>query len=160
MKIKTKGKVYIQKYDAEFILKAAKDVDFKVPKYVVDEILSSENECIMQTAGSNNEFIVLKDPKSRFWIMDQFFILDYDSYKNMTADELRHLAEAKEDEENRRYATYEEVIDSDKSRSFYDSFTIKNVLIWQSEVPSINILYNIKRLGLTLNFPEDYEGDK
>ncbi len=158
MKIKTKGKVYIQKYDAEIILKAATDVGFKVPEYVVAEILSSENERIMQTAGGNNEFIVLKDPKSRFWIMDQFFILDYDSYKKLTADELRHLAEAKEDEENRRYSAYEELMDSDARKSFYDSFTTKNALIWQGEIRSINILFNIKRHELTFNFPEDYEG--
>lgn len=140
MKIKTKDRVYIQKYDAEFLIKTHEDPSFGIPDCVIAEIRGEENAQIMKAnAGySDYMFLVFKEPESKSWIMDQFYLVDYESYNKLSFQELWDLVGAKENE-------------------VYDSFN-ERILVWQSEIPSLNILRNTRANGLKFNFPEDYEG--
>lgn len=141
MKIKTKGKVYIQKYDAEFLIKIHEDPSFGVPDFVIAEIKNESNAHVMKsnTGCGDYEFVAFEEPESRSWIMDQFFLVDYDSFNKLSFQELWDLVKVKEDKYNGGY-------------------TNENILIWQSEIPSLNILRNTRENGIKFNFPEDYEG--
>lgn len=141
MKIKTKDRVYIQKYDAKFLIKIHDDPSFGVPDYVIAELKNESNARVMKAnAGySDYEFVAFEEPESRSWIMDQFYLVDYDSYNKLSFQESWNLVKKKEDENNGGY-------------------TNKNILVWQSEIPSLNILRNTRENGLKFNFPEDYEG--
>ena len=160
MKISTKDRVYIQKFDADFILRIAKDESFGVPKYVLDEINNEDNAHIMNSNDGSDayKFLVFRELESRLWLMLQFFIIDYDSYKKLSYDELCHLAEAKEEADNHRWQIYMKLIEEHKTKSFYDSFNNLNVLTWGSEIPSINTLANTRKKGIKFPFPEDYKG--
>lgn len=141
MKIKTKDRVYIQKYDAEFLIKIHEDPSFGVPDCVIAEIKNESNAHVMKTnAGCRDyEFVAFEEPESKSWIMDQFYLVDYDSYNKLSFQESWDLVKAKEDKNNGGY-------------------TNENILVWQSEIPSLNILRNTRANGLKFNFPEDYEG--
>ena len=56
MKISTKDRVYIQKFDADFILRIAKDESFGVPKYVLDEINNEDNAHIMNSNDDSDAY--------------------------------------------------------------------------------------------------------
>ena len=92
MKLKIGNKVYLQKYEARYIV----DGSNCLPCDIINETFSGSKDnflFISSSADSLHFERVYKKPENVKWLMDQDWIVDYDEYAKMPLAELEALRE-------------------------------------------------------------------
>lgn len=154
MKLEIGGKVYLQKYEVNYILKNFKGV----PSSILEEMFGDEDSCIFFTNGPVDGFrfeYVYKGLANVKWLMKQDWIVDYDKFAEMPLAELKALQEnlkakrsADIDEFNAKDKAYKKAHSSEENDKF-DKLGHK--------IASLGYLIKFREGEVEFVFPDEYQ---
>lgn len=91
MKLKVNDKVYLQRYEVEFLLQEFHNFNF--PDSIMREIRENKRPFLFDRVKKHDGSFhnIFKNPENVQWLMEQDWIVDYDRYKNNSIPQLQNI---------------------------------------------------------------------
>lgn len=156
MKLKIGDKVYIQKYDAKYLLGHLGIF----PDDLYSEIFSQNDGIFYMNAGVDamSFSIVFKKPKNVEWIMAQDFIPDYEELSKESVDDLQRTHDGLAATTDAEIQSFNDMPEKYREKNFSEKskvFSFKGFKVF-----SIGMMIDYKKGEAEFTFPKEYGKDK
>ncbi|MBR2709959.1 hypothetical protein IKE72_02680 [Candidatus Saccharibacteria bacterium] len=154
MKLKINGSMYLQKYEAVYILRELA----RVPVPIMEEIFKNSKHGFFFMSDLNDGLrfnCVFHRQENMRWITEQDWIVDYDEYAEMPLYEMERLIQDLKEKNTDDVKDFNESSESHRRKHFREERDRLHKL--EHKIASLEYMVSFRKGEVAFDFPEEYD---